>query len=144
MGNLNMQEELSATMQSLFYDPTLMTEEERAEQPPCGTPQVCSCHDQEDEGLIRMHEDTPHRCILEGAPYPTLSQEKEGSDSSITFDSDAAPRWRRVQSSPPRVKRIQPTEVPKFAKVKRNKRKERRRRRKKAPSSSPSSPSSSV
>ena len=93
MGNPNMREDLSATMQALLYDPTLMTEEEGAEWPPCGTPQVPpSCHAQEDEGPINMHEDTPHQPILDGAPYPILSQEKEGSESPITSDSDAAPR----------------------------------------------------
>ena len=35
MGNLDMQKELSATMQALLYDPTLMTEE-GAERPPVG------------------------------------------------------------------------------------------------------------
>ena len=65
-----MREDLSATMQALLYDPTLMTEEEGAEGPPCGTPQVPPfCHAQENEGPINMHEDTPHQPILEGAPY---------------------------------------------------------------------------
>ena len=101
MGNLDMWEELSTTMQALLYDPTLMTKEEGAERPPCGSPQVPpSCHAQEDERPNNMHEDTPHQPILEGAPYPTLSQEKEGSESPITSDSDAAPRRRRVQPLP--------------------------------------------
>ena len=143
MGNPNMWEELSATMQALLYDPTLMTEEEGAERPPHGTPQVPpSCHAQEDEGPINMHEDTPHQPVLDGASYPTLSQEKEGSESPITYDSDATPRRRRVQLSPPRVKRRQPIEVPNFAKVKGTKRNKHRRKRKKAPSSPPSSSSS--
>ena len=34
MRNPNMQEDLSATMKALLYDPTLMTEEEGAERPP--------------------------------------------------------------------------------------------------------------
>ena len=97
MGNPDMREDLSATMQALLYDPTLMTEEEWAKQSPCGTPQVPpSCHAQEDEGPINMPEDTPHQPILDGFPYPTLSQEKEGSESPITSDSDAAPRRRHV------------------------------------------------
>ena len=79
-------------MQALLDDPTLMTEEEGVERPPCRTPQVPpSCHAQEDEGPINMHEDTPHQPILDGAPYPTLSQEKERSESPNTSDSDAAP-----------------------------------------------------
>ena len=49
-----------------------------------------SRHEKEDEGLNKMHEDTPHQCILES--YLALSQEKEGSESPITFDSDAAPQ----------------------------------------------------
>ena len=40
MGNPNMQEDLSSTMQALLYDPTLVTKEEGVERPPCGTPQV--------------------------------------------------------------------------------------------------------
>ena len=87
MGNPNMQEDLSATMQALLYDPMFMMEEEGAERPPCGTPQVPpSCHAQEDEGPINMHEDTSHQPILDDAPYPTLSQEKEESESLITSD----------------------------------------------------------
>ena len=97
MGNPKMREVLSATMQALLYDPTLMTEEEGTKRPPKGTPQMPpSCHAQEDEGPINMHEDTPHQPILDGAPYPTistLSQEKEGSKSPITSNNDAAPRW---------------------------------------------------
>ena len=93
MGNPNMREYLSATMQALLYDPTLMMEEQGTERPPCGTPQVPpSCHAQEDEGSINMHEDTPHQPILDDALYLTLSQEKEESESPITSDSDAAPR----------------------------------------------------
>ena len=108
MGNPNTREELSATMQALLYDPTLMTEEEGAKRPRCGTPQVPpSCHAQEDEGPINMHEDTPHQRILEGAPYPTLSQEKEQTESLVTSDSDAAPRRQRVQSSPSQAKKRQ-------------------------------------
>ena len=34
MGNPNMREDLSATMQALLYDPTLMIEEEGAERSP--------------------------------------------------------------------------------------------------------------
>ena len=34
MGTPNMREDLSATMQALLYDPTLMTEEEGAERSP--------------------------------------------------------------------------------------------------------------
>ena len=89
MRNPTMREELSATMQSLLYDPS-MTEEEGAERPPP------SCHTKEDEGLNKMHEDTPRLGIQGSAPYPPLSQEKEGSDSPLTSDSDAAPRRRRV------------------------------------------------
>ena len=141
MGNPNMREDLSATMQALLYDPTLMTEE-GVEQPPCGTPQVPpSCHAQENEGPINMQEDTPHQPILDGAPYPTLSQEKEGSESLITSDSDVAPWRRRVQSTPSQVKKRQPIDVPKFARVKKGKRDECKKKRK-APSSPCSSPSS--
>ena len=61
-------------MQALLYDPTLMTEEEGTEWPLQGTPQMPpSCHAQEDEGPINMHEDTPHQSLLDGAPYPILS-----------------------------------------------------------------------
>ena len=96
MGNLDMQEGLIATlqalMQALLNDPTLVTGEEEAEQPPHGTPNPPpSCHEKEDEGLNKMHEDTSHQRILESAPYPALSQAKEGSESPITFYSDAAP-----------------------------------------------------
>ena len=80
-------------MQALLYDPTLLIEEEGAKRPPCGTPNLpLSCHEEGDEGLINMHEDTSQQRILENAPYPLLSQEKEGSESPITSDSDAAPR----------------------------------------------------
>ena len=101
-----------------------------------------SCHAQEDEGPINMHEDTPHEPILDGAPYPTLSQEKEGSESPITSDSDAAPRRRHVQSSPSQGKKRQFIDVPKFAQVKKGNRDERKKKKRKAPSSPSSSPSS--
>ena len=92
MRNSTMREELSATMQSLLYDPS-MTEEEEAERPPRGNPNPPpSCHAKEDKRLNKMHEDIPHQGILESAPYPTLSQEKEGSESPIAFDSDDTPR----------------------------------------------------
>ena len=134
MENLDIPKELSATMQALLYDPTLMTEEEGAERPPFGTPQVPpSWHAQEGEGPINMHEDTPHQCILEGALYPTLSQEKEGSESPITSDSDTAPRRQRVQPSPSQVKKRQPIDVPKFARVKKGKRDECKKKKRKEP-----------
>ena len=97
MGNPDMQEGLIATMQDLLNDPTLMTGEEEAERPPHGTPNPPpSCHGKEKEVLNKMHEDTPHQGIQESALIPALSQEKEGSDSPITSDSDAAPRRQRV------------------------------------------------
>ena len=143
MGNPNMREDLSATMQALLYDPTFMTEEEGTKRPPCGTPQVPpSCHAQEDEGPINMHEDTPHQPILDGAPYPTLSQEKEGSQPPITSDSDVAPWRQHVQSSPSQVKKRQSISILKFAKVKKGKRDECKKKKRKAPSSPSSSPSS--
>ena len=89
-----------------------------------------------------MHEDTPHPGIQGSVSYPPLSQEKEESDSPLTFDSDAAPRRRRVQPSPTRVKKRQLIKVPTFEKIKKKKRDERKKKRKKAPSS-PSSSSSS-
>ena len=93
MGNLDMQEGLIAAMQALLNDPTLATGEEKAERPPHGTPNPPpSCHGKEEEVLNKMHEDTPHQGIRQSAPLPALSQEKEGSDSPITSDSDVAPR----------------------------------------------------
>ena len=94
-----------------------------------------SCHGKEEEVLNKMHEDTPHQGIRESAPIPALSQEKEGSDSPITFDSDAAPRRQCVQPSPTHVKKRPHVKVPKFARVKKSKRDERMKKRKKAPSS---------
>ena len=94
-----MGEELSGHMQALLYEPTLMKEEAGAERPPCGTLNLPpSCHEEEDEGQIKMHEDTPQQGILENALYPLLFKEKEGSESPITFDSDPAARRWRVQS----------------------------------------------
>ena len=87
-----------------------------------------------------MHEDIPYQCILEGVP--TLSQEKEGSESPITSDSDAAPWRQRVQPSPLRVKKRQPIDVPKLARVKKSKRDKHRKKKKKETSSLSSSPSS--
>ena len=88
-----MRHDLGVTMQALLYDHTLMTKEEGAERPPRGNSNPPpSCHDKEDEGLNKKHEDFPHQGILESAPYPTLSQEKEESESPITCNSDAAPR----------------------------------------------------
>ena len=93
MRNPDMRDKLIVTMEALLYDPTLMTKEGGAEQPPCGTMNLpLSCHAKEDEGLNKMHKDTPRQGIQGSAPYPPLSQEKEGSDSPLTSDSDAAPR----------------------------------------------------
>ena len=61
MGNLDMQEGLIAAMQALLNDPTLLTGEEEAKQPPIGTPNPPpSCHGNKKELLNKMHEDTPH------------------------------------------------------------------------------------
>ena len=114
MGNPTMQEELTANMQALLYDPIMMAEEEGAERPPCKTPHVpLSCHAHEGED-IDMHEGLPHHNIPDGAPFPLLPQEKEGSDTPMNLDSDAAPRRRRAQSSPSQVKKRPPLDVPKF------------------------------
>ena len=93
MGNADMQEGLIAAMQALLNDPTLVMGEEEVERPPHETPHPPpSCHGKEEEVLNKMHEDTPHQGIRESARIPALSQEKEGSDSPITSDSDVAPR----------------------------------------------------
>ena len=66
-----MHDKLSGHMQALLYDPTLMMEGEGAERPPCGTLNPPpSCHEEGNEGLINMHEDTPQQCTLKNAPYP--------------------------------------------------------------------------
>ena len=143
MGNADMQEGLIAAMQALLNDPSLVTGEEEAVRPLHETMDPPpSRHNKEEEVLNKMHEDTPHQGIRQSAPLPALSQEKEGSDSPITSDSDAAPRWWRVQSSPTHVKKRPHIEVPRFAKVKKSKREARMKKRKKAPSSPSSSPSS--
>ena len=62
MRNPNMHDKLSGHMQGLLYDLTLMKEEEGVERSPCGTPNLPpSCHEEEDEGLIKTHEDTPQQ-----------------------------------------------------------------------------------
>ena len=142
MGNPTMQEELTANMQALLYDPIMMAEEEGAERPPCGTPHVpLSRHAHEGED-IDMHEGLPHHNILDEAPFSLLPQEKEGSDTPMTSDSDAAPRRRRAQPSPSQVKKRPPLDVPKFSRIKKGKRSVRMRKRRKEPSSPSSSPSS--
>ena len=72
-----------------------------------------------------------------------LSEEKDGSDSPMSSNSDTAPRQRRVQRSPTLVKKGQAFSVPPMhAHAKENAPDERRRKRKKNPSSSSSSSSS--
>ena len=141
MLNPDMHDKLCGHMQALVYDPTSMPRE----RPPCKTLITPSLHHEEEgDGFIMMHEDSPQGNIQEDATYPKLSKEKDGSDSPIYSDSDAASRRQHVQCLPALVKKWQLSNIPMHAHAKGYKRDEESRKRKKMPSSSFSLSSSST
>ena len=93
MMHLGMQEETCGHMQALLYESPKAHRIGELELPLCRCPIPPSLrHEEKHHGLVMMHVDSLQRHIQEEKTHLTLSKEKEGSESCMSFDSDVDPR----------------------------------------------------
>ncbi|MCO5609346.1 hypothetical protein L7F22_063572 [Adiantum nelumboides] len=84
-----------------------------------------------------MHKEPPHQSVIEGVAHQELFKDRDGSETLVTFESDATPRRRRAKQSPSPVKKKRSSSTPSHANYKKGEDKSRRRKqRKKSLSSS--------
>ena len=107
MLNLDVHDKLCGHVQALLYDPTRVLGIGEMERPPHRT--LIShylYHEEEYDGMIMMHKNSPQGHIQEDATCLVLSKNKDGRNSSMSLDSDVAPRQNCVQYSPTLVRKM--------------------------------------
>ncbi|MCO5606346.1 hypothetical protein L7F22_060534 [Adiantum nelumboides] len=90
MGNLTLQVEVQGKIQQFQNSPS--AQQDRAHDELLNeTSKKGTSLDNEEE----MHDEPPQQSAKDGAVHQELSKERNGSDTPITSESNAAPRRRR-------------------------------------------------